>query len=73
LAASTRAASTGGFDEGHEEFVHNLEDPFFRQRLERHEQVVAHQVERHGHDGGGGLVEVDLAALVRPAEDLRGP
>jgi 2-polyprenyl-6-methoxyphenol hydroxylase-like FAD-dependent oxidoreductase len=62
-----------GFDEGHEEFVHYLDDPFFRQGLERHEQVVAHQIERHGQDGARGLVEVDLAALVRPAEDLRGP
>jgi hypothetical protein len=31
---------------------------------------VAHQVERHGQHGRGDAVEVDLAALVRPEEDL---
>ena len=34
------------------------------ERLEVHQQVVAHQVERHREDGGRDAVEVDFAAVV---------
>jgi hypothetical protein len=60
----------GGGDEGQEQVVHDGEDPLRRHRLVGHQHVVAHQVDRHGQDGRGDAVEVDLAAFVRPGEDL---
>lgn len=65
--------TAGGGDEGHEEVVHDLEDPLLGDGLVGHQHVVAHQVEWHGQDDRGDAVEVDLAALVCAAVDLRGP
>jgi len=69
-ATSMRLAGAVDGDEGHEQVVHDREDSLRRDRLVGHQHVVAHQVERHGQDDLGDAVEVDLAALVRPGEDL---
>jgi hypothetical protein len=49
---------------GQEELVDDRPDACGLQRLEVHEQVVSHQVERHGEHGRGNALEVDLAAVV---------
>jgi hypothetical protein len=55
-------------DEREEKVVHDRGDPFVGYPLQRHQHVVPQQVERHLQDGGGELVQVDLAALVGTAE-----
>ena len=67
---SGSVSALGRFDEGHEELVHDREDPLLRDRL------VASSACRgaSGRTAWSGRpremrVEVDLAALVRPGED----
>jgi membrane protein len=70
LSRAHAAMRPAGGDEGEEEVVHDREHPLLRDGLVGHQHVVAHQVERHRQDGRGKGIEVDLAPLVRPGEDL---
>src|SRR5579875_3357591 len=61
-------------DQRQEQLIDDRLDPGRFQRFEVHEQVVAHQVEGHGQDGGRDTVEVDLAAVVgAPVDHLSPP
>lgn len=51
-------------NEGEEKFVDDRPDALGTQGSEAHEQVVAHQVERHDPHSGRDPVQVDLAAIV---------
>jgi hypothetical protein len=50
--------------EGQEEFVDDRPDACGLRGFEVHEQVVAHQVERHVEHRGRDALQVDLAAVV---------
>ena len=60
-------------DEGQEQVVDDRLETFRWHWLEGHEQIMAHQVERHRQDGGGNLVQVELTAFLRAPEDVMGP
>jgi membrane protein len=70
LSRAHTATRPAGRDKGEEDVVHYREDPLFGDGPVGHQHVVAHQVEGHSPDGRGKGAEVDLAALVRPGEDL---
>jgi hypothetical protein len=58
-------------DQGHEEIVDDRMNACGLQGLQAHEQIVAHQVERHGEHCGGDVLKIDLAAVVgAPVNDL---
>lgn len=50
--------------EREEEFVDDRPDTCGLRWFEVHEQIVAHQIERHGEHGGRDPFQVDLAAVV---------
>ena len=61
-------------DKGQEELVDDGLNACGVHRFEVHEQVVAHQIDRHGEHGGGDAVQVDLAAVVGASvDDLGAP
>jgi hypothetical protein len=64
MRQESRGVVLTGPDQRQEQLVGDRLDPRGRQRPEVQEQVVAHQVERHGEDVRSNVLQVDLAAVV---------
>jgi DNA-binding Lrp family transcriptional regulator len=72
-AAASLPRRPVGANQRHEHVVDNGGDPRCRHRLEGHQQIVPHQVERQRKHRGGQPLQVDLAALACSPVDVGGP